>query len=198
MSSAELAILQVARLKGRIPRTELGAKVGAEPAAVDALVAAGLLVDAAAVRLTPAGRERLGELLAAERASVDGAAADRIYDRFSAINAEFKPAISQWQLARTPEAPPGNPADADVLARVGELHRDVVPVLAEAGGLVPRLAAYAPRLETALERATAGDMAWLSRPIIDSYHTVWFELHEELIGLAGRTRADEAESGGAD
>jgi hypothetical protein len=40
-------------------------------------------------------------------------------------------------------------------------------------------------------------MAWLTRPMVDSHHTVWFELHEELIGLAGRTRAGEAESGRA-
>jgi pyruvate,orthophosphate dikinase len=33
--------------------------------------------------------------------------------------------------------------------------------------------------------------------MVDSYHTVWFELHEELIGMAGRTRATEAESGSA-
>jgi hypothetical protein len=38
-------------------------------------------------------------------------------------------------------------------------------------------------------------MSWLTRPMVDSYHTVWFELHEEMIGLAGRTRATEAESG---
>jgi hypothetical protein len=38
---------------------------------------------------------------------------------------------------------------------------------------------------------------WLSRPLIDSYHTVWFELHEELILAAGLTREAEAESGNA-
>lgn len=194
--SAELTVLQAVRLKGRIGRPELTDKVGDGPAAVvDELVVSGLLVEAAALRLTAAGRERLGELLAAERATVDAAAAGDVYDDFSAINADFKPAISQWQLSRTLEA--SSPADAAVLARVAELHTAVVPVIAAAGGLVPRLAAYADLLETALGRATAGDMAWLSRPIIDSYHTVWFELHEELIGLAGRTRAGEAESGSA-
>jgi pyruvate,orthophosphate dikinase len=33
--------------------------------------------------------------------------------------------------------------------------------------------------------------------MIDSYHTVWFELHEDLIGLAGLSRADEAAAGRA-
>jgi pyruvate,orthophosphate dikinase len=30
----------------------------------------------------------------------------------------------------------------------------------------------------------------LAAPLKDSYHTVWFELHEELIILSGRSRAD--------
>jgi pyruvate,orthophosphate dikinase len=32
---------------------------------------------------------------------------------------------------------------------------------------------------------------------VDSYHGIWFELHEDLIGLAGRTRAAEVEAGRA-
>jgi VIT1/CCC1 family predicted Fe2+/Mn2+ transporter len=44
----------------------------------------------------------------------------------------------------------------------------------------------------------AGDSAWLLKPLIDSYHTVWFELHEDLIGLAGHTREAEAASGRAE
>ena len=198
-ASAELPVLQAVRLKGRIGRRELTEKVGEGQAAViDALVDSGLLVDAATVRLTADGRARLSELLTAERATVDVVAAGRVYDEFSVINADFKPAISQWQMARNPDASPPDAADVAVLALVDELHRAVVPVIAAAADLVPRLAAYAEMLDAALGRAQAGEMAWLSRPIIDSYHTVWFELHEELIGLAGRTRAAEAESGSAD
>jgi hypothetical protein len=52
-------------------------------------------------------------------------------------------------------------------------------------------------LQQALDKVKAGDTAWLTRPIIDSYHTVWFELHEEFIGAAGLTRAAEAKSGHA-
>jgi hypothetical protein len=29
----------------------------------------------------------------------------------------------------------------------------------------------------------------------DSYHTIWFQFHEELIEMAGRTRAEEAAEG---
>ena len=80
----ELAVLQAVRLKGRMRRDDL------DPDLVDGLVASGLLVDGAMVRLSPEGRERLGELLAAERSSVDAAAIMAAYDEFRSVNVEFK------------------------------------------------------------------------------------------------------------
>ena len=38
----------------------------------------------------------------------------------------------------------------------------------------------------------------MAAPIKDSYHTLWFEMHEELIELCGRSRASEAAEGRAD
>ena len=38
---------------------------------------------------------------------------------------------------------------------------------------------------------------YVASPRVDSYHSVWFELHEDLILLAGRTRADEVAAGRA-
>jgi hypothetical protein len=186
--SADLAVLQTIRLKGRVNRTDL-------TGGVDALIDAGLVVDAPLVRLTDEGRARLADLLAGERETVDPAAADQVYQRFLVINAGLKPLISQWQVTRDSASPDDVAA---VLASIDGLHHDVLPVIAAAGELVPRLGAYAERLDTALRRAREDDLSWLTRPMVDSYHTVWFELHEELIGMAGRTRADEAESGSAD
>jgi hypothetical protein len=46
------------------------------------------------------------------------------------------------------------------------------------------LAATATPYESA-PTVASGETIWLTRPIIDSYHTVWFELHEELIAATG-------------
>jgi hypothetical protein len=43
----------------------------------------------------------------------------------------------------------------------------------------------------------AGDAVWLTRSTANPHHTVWFELHEELILAAGLTREDEAIAGHA-
>ena len=37
-----------------------------------------------------------------------------------------------------------------------------------------------------------GETDWLTKPIIDSYHTVWFELHEDLLATLGLERGHEA------
>ena len=194
----DLEVLQTVRLKGRVAVADVAATLGADPqATVDRLTADGLLVAGPAVRLTPDGRTRLAALLADERAVVDGAAASSCYDAFTPVNADFKAALSEWQLGRAERREEGlgraggatDPArDAEMLAAVEDVHRRVTPVVAEAGALLPRLRRYGDRLAAALEKARGGDLTWLSRPLVDSYHTVWFELHEELIGLAGRTR----------
>ena len=60
-----------------------------------------------------------------------------------------------------------------------------------------RLSGYRSRLGRALELAKEGDQRYVASPRVDSFHGVWFELHEDLIQLAGRTRAEEVEAGRA-
>ena len=76
-------------------------------------------------------------------------------------------------------------------------HSDASAWLEPVATAVPRLAAYATRLTQAVTAATAGDGRFVASPRVDSYHSIWFELHEELIQLAGRTRADEVAAGRA-
>ena len=78
-----------------------------------------------------------------------------------------------------------------------DVHRRVTPIVHAAAAQLPRLSRYSAKLQSALNNVHAGETAWLSRPLIDSYHTVWFELHEELIVAAGLTRESEAKSGDA-
>ena len=85
-----------------------------------------------------------------------------------------------------------------MLDRLAALHAEASAWL---GPLEPAIAATpaatGERLGRAVERAAAGDGKYVASPRVDSYHGVWFELHEDLILLAGRTRADEVEAGRA-
>ena len=77
------------------------------------------------------------------------------------------------------------------------VHERVVPIIAAAATQVPRLSAYPAKLRTAPDKVKAGEIAWLTKPLIDSYHTVWFVSHQELILAVGLTREEAARSGDA-
>ena len=165
---------------------------------VERLTESGLLIDGKALRVSPEGRVRLDALLAAERQHIDTAALAAAYADFRAVNAEFKALVTDWQLRDgQPNTHDDTAYDAAILARLDDVHHRVTPIVTAAAAQVPRLSRYSAKLHAALDNVHGGDTAWLSRPLIDSYHTVWFELHEELIVAAGLTRESEAKSGDA-
>jgi hypothetical protein len=186
----ELAVLQAVRLKGRVSRDDLAATLGGDFVdVVDRLVDSGLLLDGPMLRLSPDGRGRLEGLLADERSQIDAAAVSAVYGEFRSVNAEFKALVTDWQLKDgQPNTHEDTNYDAVVLAHLDDVHRRVTPIIAAAAAQLPRLNRYSVKLQAALDHIHAGDTMWLARPLIDSYHTVWFELHEELIVAAGRTR----------
>lgn len=53
--------------------------------------------------------------------------------------------------------------------------------------MLPRFGGYTARLQYALENA-ALDAAWLTATDRDSFHRIWFELHEDLIATLGIRR----------
>lgn len=196
---SELAVLQAVRLKGRVSVGDLAATLGEDVAGtVDRLTQSGLLIDGKTLRISPDGRTRLEQLLTDERRHVDQAALSAAYGEFRAVNAEFKALVTDWQLKDgQPNTHEDTDYDAAVLARLDHVHHRVTPIIDAVVAELPRLSRYLAKLQAALDKVRAGETVWLSRPIIDSYHTVWFELHEELILAAGLTRESEARSGNA-
>ncbi|HYF24199.1 MAG TPA: hypothetical protein VD931_00530, partial [Baekduia sp.] len=186
MREERLQVLQAVRLKGRTTPPDVAAATGQAEPAVTALL--GELAQAGHVqeakgryRLTPEGKEALGAALAEERAGIDTAALEALYERFDAFNSEFKELASAWQQRDGQPNDHGDAAyDQAILDRVADLHGRFLGLVQEMGAVAPRLAAYPARFTAALERIQGGDHAFLLRPIIDSYHTVWFELHEDL------------------
>ncbi|OBI44594.1 hypothetical protein A5707_02715 [Mycobacterium kyorinense] len=199
---SELVVLQAVRLKGRVGTADLAATLSADPAdlagTIERLTQSGLLIAGTTVRISPEGRARLGELLAEERAGINAAAVAGAYDEFRSVNTEFKALVTDWQVKDGESNAHDDAAyDAAIVARLERVHQQVLPVIAAAAAELPRLSRYSTKLQAALDKVRAGENIWLSRPLIDSYHTVWFELHEELIVAAGLTRDAEAKSGDA-
>jgi pyruvate,orthophosphate dikinase len=113
-----------------------------------------------------------------------------LLDDFDDVNARLKATVATWQMGL--EEGDG----ASMLCDLDAVHAEVDGWLEGlAGAYLVEL--YRVRLRRALDRVRSGDADWVLSPRVDSYHSVWFELHEHLIRLAGRTRADEAAAGRA-
>ncbi|MBW0014857.1 MarR family transcriptional regulator [Mycobacterium sp.] len=198
----ELDVLQAIRLKGRVSPEDLAPVIDDDASAIAETVArltdSGLVLDSTTLRLSQEGRARLEELLTAERQAVDLDAIVAAYREFRPVNADFKECVTDWQLKDgQPNTHDDSDYDAAVLARLDDIHQRVIPIVATVAAQIPRLSAYERRLDAAYAKVQRGEAMWLTRPMIDSYHTVWFELHEELIGAAGLTREGEARAGHA-
>jgi hypothetical protein len=116
-------------------------------------------------------------------------------ERFEVINKDLKQLITDWQTRdiggkRVANDHRDSAYDERVLDRLGALHERFEPLLGELVQHAPRLAVYRRKLGEALEQAEDGDPSWVSDARRDSYHTVWFELHEDLLRLLGRSREE--------
>ncbi|MFF0244504.1 transcriptional regulator [Streptosporangium sandarakinum] len=143
--------------------------------------------------LTEAGRaadaRRITEEL--EAAGARTAVADA-YDRFLVLNPELLDICGAWQLRPVGGATTMNdhtdPAyDARVLGRLTDLDRRAQAVCADLSAALPRFGRYRVRLADALARATAGALDHVTDDMA-SYHTVWFQLHEDLLVTLGIPR----------
>ena len=198
------AVLQMVRLKGRVNASMLTDSLGLTQDAaqnqIAAWLAAGAIQDAKGqYRMTPAGREQLAARIEQERAVVHQDELHAAYDRFHELNSEFKALVTDWQVrAGQPNDHADAAYDAKIMERLAGLDARWQPLLKQMLAIAPRLTPYPTRFAVALQRVRAGDSAWFARPILDSYHTVWFELHEDLMGLLGLSREAEAALGRAE
>lgn len=182
------------------------ARVEAEAmvAAVEALVAEGHAMPGPGGRvlLTPDGTAAAEAAYAAE-AAVVGPHIEPHLERFHELNHRFKQVVTDWQM-RTVDGQQvlNDHSDADydagVLAALSdEVHTGICEVIDAVAVGLTRIGRYRHRLGEAVAAIAAGQLEMVAHPLKESYHTVWFELHEELIRLSGRNRADEAAAGRA-
>jgi len=170
---------------------------------IDGLVAEGLAeTSAGAFRLTGEGKLRALDVFAADRDRSGGEeACVAALDRFLLLDCRMKDLVTAWQVRDVAQQVFNDHTDAaydaSILEQLGALHGDVVDWLTPLGTRLARIGGYRERLEGALARARDGDQKYVASPRVDSYHSVWFELHEDLIRLSGRRRTDEAAAGRA-
>lgn len=151
--------------------------------------------------LTAQGR-RHGEALLAAEVALAGAAEALVaaYERFRTVNQQFLDVCTDWQLfpdedGRRAVNDHSDPDyDRAVVERLVRLDEVIQPVLADLASALARFEGYGERFAAARRLVEAGERDWFTRPLIDSYHTIWFELHEDLLATLGLERSHEQRS----
>jgi len=117
----------------------------------------------------------------------------RAYDRFLPLNVELLQVCNDWQVRHSGVANDHTDLEYDwaVIDRLRAIHERTSPIVRAAATALERFAHHRARLRVALGRVDAGDTEWFTSPRIDSYHTVWMQLHEDLLLALGYDRASE-------
>ena len=103
------------------------------------------------------------------------------YERFEGYNSRFLKLMSTWQT----ESDEAKERTYSRMARVVERH---IEALGVAAGWVARYSHYATRFGRSLENVDSGRNDYVSSPMVDSLHNIWFEFHEDLLAVLGRPR----------
>ena len=118
---------------------------------------------------------------------------EQLYDnRFRPLNSKFKRIATEWQMKESPSGEPvmndhtDKEYDVKVINSLLGLHEKVVKLSEELIPLYPEAKGYLVRLEDAVKRIKAGDHKYVTGVTVDSYHTVWYEFHYDLLKKLGR------------
>jgi hypothetical protein len=181
-------------MKGRVSVPALASCLDLVPSAVERAVErlSGLdLVDPVGTgwRVSGAGRSLLATASKETRVRVGPDLVEGWHDRFLSLNLPFLELVTKWQLKDGAlNSHDDTTYDEKILAAVEAVHCQVVRILDDAAGVVPELGDYKRRLANAWQRIRGGNHDWLAGPFVDSHHAIWFELHQYLIDITGRTR----------
>ncbi|MBO3752428.1 transcriptional regulator [Streptosporangiaceae bacterium NEAU-GS5] len=143
--------------------------------------------------LTDAGRTADGERIAADLDAVGAReAVTAAYDDFLVLNPELLNLCTAWQTRATEGGMRLNDHsdlfyDMGILDQLAEFDHRADAVLTGLAATLGRFLRYRARLAEALTRARAGALDYVTDNM-SSYHSVWFQLHEDLLVTLGIPR----------
>ena len=194
-------LLVTLAIKGSSTLQQLIEVVAAEMALIESLIKqmqddAFVETSGDQLRLTPAGKLAAADAIAASRstATLDEKRAAHLLEEFHALDGRMKTIVTGWQMRDIAGEQVLNDHsdaayDSDLLDELAALDADTTAFLDPLAKPLRAFRIYGSRLGRALQLARAGDQRYVASPRVDSYHSVWFELHEHLIRLAGQKRS---------
>ena len=199
MTRTEFEVLNVIVLKGMCRTGTVACVLGVPEAAVEETVAAlerGDLIGRADDLLLPTDAAEPALVAFAADAYRDlraGPESDGLHERFDRINAQLLQAMAAWQqidVGRHSVANDHSDRDYDekVITRAAKLVERLKRIAGALGEHDPRFLRYGERFDAALDRVDRGERDYLSSPMLESVHNIWFEFHEDLLRSLGKAR----------
>ena len=203
-STPELLTLHGVRIKGFTDSRVVGRRFGLDPAQVEELpqdfeamgwVQRSGFADLTGWSLTGTGRVENERQLAAELTAYDvGGSVEAAHEAFTEENGYFLDTITKWQVRPESWDPMAANDHTDwrwderVLSSLSARSQALQPINQQLEDRLGRFEGYHDRFAASLARAEHGQKRWVDEPGIDSCHTVWFELHEDLLATLGIER----------
>lgn len=115
-------------------------------------------------------------------------------EEFEELNVKFKELVTSWQMKIINGIPILNDHsdpeyDSAILNQIFNLHENVIETLEELASVIPMYKNYVGRLDFAIKKLREGTFDYITKDK-NSYHNVWFELHESILKLWGRERIE--------
>ncbi|WP_312881233.1 transcriptional regulator [Actinomadura alba] len=200
-TSTDLLVLHTLRCIGFAGLARVAAASGLSESDIESelidLAVAGLVThvagDFGGWGLTEAGRTVDAERIADELETSDTrTAVAEAYDGFLVLNPELLDLCTAWQMRSVdgvvrPNDHTDRAYDTRVLDRLTDFDQRADVVCADLSAAMLRFQRYRVRLTHALARSKSGALDYVTDGI-ESYHTVWFQLHEDLLASLGIPR----------
>jgi len=117
-------------------------------------------------------------------------------EEFENLNVKFKELVTGWQVKIINGTPILNDHsdpeyDSAILNQIFDLHKNVIRILEEMASILPiyNYKNYIERFDFAIKKLKEGTFDYIAKDK-NSYHNVWFELHESILKLWGRERIE--------
>jgi hypothetical protein len=140
------------------------------------------------IALTDGGEATLQTIFDEEYARLADDQRRVMHEAFRPLDVEVKRLASAWQDSDARNDWEGR---LEVIEGLEELHHGLASYLAGPAAPVERLDEYRRRIGAALERAQSGELDFVVGVSVDSYHTAWFHLHEDLLRILKEQRDPE-------
>ena len=116
-------------------------------------------------------------------------------EEFERLNKEFKELVTRWQLkdeggTLVPNDHSDPEYDFKIIEELSKVHEKTMNVLERISEIIPAFKIYAKRFEDALNLLMNGNLDYMVGKDRESYHDVWFELHESLLKISGMKRIE--------